>query len=735
MRKTLLLLIVPAVFASALMQGQSPNYPSCVASPEAALALDRSQRLRDLRVDDGMEITFQQLHVLRDALSNRPEDFHLQRRYLRTAAGRFLGSLHRELISENDRRLRERPNDPVRRYLQAQSLIGTRSAEAMRLLERLAEDHPAFAWPRLAMAELHSYPAFQDQAKMQAYAIEFLRLCPDSLEPYDLLYRTSGSALAGPAAKLRSLLSGRTDSAAVRVWPRLWNLEFKVRPASEHEALRQQISKDVVALRLVGENDDSLLGTLVEGARLSANVPLAQEFEARQKARMPLGAKLRERYTAWQQNNPYPKPGGQVTELQAYRRNKVAMLDELLREDPLNFWFLQERLSLLAEDEETSIPLLITSGQRVLEAAALREEFWYTIPPALMVARSWARRGANRPQLGALVEKGLAHLARIESNDEGSDLLDAKLMADEVKAGALRNRLAAFDIAADVFIRLGEFDQARRALLAVADVVKTYRDDWAAYRDRPPDRTDRYRSSLEFLYPQSEQGFFLRQAELAKAENRKQDALAYYASALSTTHRMNNQSARNRILTDASALWKALGGTAEGWQLWLDNGAPSARAASPAAQNPPTPSWVKIDRPFPAFRVSDLNGRSRTLEDLKGAVTLVNVWATWCEPCRAELPVLQKLHERLRASGAARVITLNTDVSTGLVGPFVAERKHDFPVWLAQPLFDQLKPMGGIPLHWILDRDGIIRWESIGFSRLKEDKWIEAMLAKISEVR
>jgi hypothetical protein len=73
-------------------------------------------------------------------------------------------------------------------------------------------------------------------------------------------------------------------------------------------------------------------------------------------------------------------------------------------------------------------------------------------------------------------------------------------------------------------------------------------------------------------------------------------------------------------------------------------------------------------------------------------------------------------------------------VSTGLVGPFVAEQKYTFPVWLAQPLFDELRPMGGIPLNWILDRDGVIRWENIGFQRARDDEWIEAMLAKIQAV-
>jgi thiol-disulfide isomerase/thioredoxin len=197
-----------------------------------------------------------------------------------------------------------------------------------------------------------------------------------------------------------------------------------------------------------------------------------------------------------------------------------------------------------------------------------------------------------------------------------------------------------------------------------------------------------YRMSLESQGRYWEQSFFLRNAELGKAENRKQDALAYYASALRTAHRINTDYARNRVLPHAAALWRELGGTQEGWQQWLDQAGLPAPTDAPKPEMPKTPAWTKVDRPFPAFRVPDLDGRNRTLDDLKGTVTFVNVWATWCEPCRAELPALQKLHDRLKESGAARVVTLNMDWSTGLVGPFVAERKFGFPVWLAQPLFD-----------------------------------------------
>jgi thiol-disulfide isomerase/thioredoxin len=723
-------MVVSLALSAGLAWAQAPEYPACVAAPGAARSIEQVQRLLDLRIDDGMEMRRQQLGALREALRARPDDFHLQRQLLRTLAGRFLGAQQQQAIEAVAERLRERPADPALRVLQAQSLVGKNSGEAMRLLAQLTKEHPRFAWPHLSLAELRSFPAWQDQPAMQAHLLAFFERCPDSLEPYDLLVRTSGPALAAPTAQLRRLLTGRTEAMAIRAWPRLWNLEFAVRPPSEHEALRQQIREDLARLRPLAENDLFLLHAVRHGARLTGDAELAQAMDTREAALLPLGAQVRRRYDEWQRRNPYPPA---ESERAAYRRRKVALLDELLRDDPQQVWFLHERLSLLADDAETPVAVLAAAGQRMLEAADPREEFWGATPPALLVARAWARRGVNRERIAGLVETGLAHQKRIERNDQGSDLLDAKLMATEVKDGALRNRIGTFDIAAEVWIRLGEFAQARQALLVVADAVSTYRDDLAASRKLPVDRTDRYRMALETLWAQAEHGFWLRQAQLAKSEGRKQDALACYGTALRAASGLSNQFLFNKLLPEAAALWKELGGTAEGWQVWRDaTSLPAPTAVGPTAA---APEWTQVDRPFPAFRLRDRDGRERTLDDLKGTVTLVNVWATWCEPCRAELPLLQRLHDRLRESGGARVITLNTDLSTGLVTPFLTERKYTFPVWMGQALFDQLKPMGGIPLHWIIDREGVIRWESSGFSRGKDDEWVEAMAAKVLSLR
>src|SRR5262245_30497085 len=70
--------------------------------------------------------------------------------------------------------------------------------------------------------------------------------------------------------------------------------------------------------------------------------------------------------------------------------------------------------------------------------------------------------------------------------------------------------------------------------------------------------------------------------------------------------------------------------------------APAAVATTPAPQ---------ADHPAPDFTLMSLDGAQVTLSKLKGQVTLINIWATWCPPCRAEMPTIQKAYEQYRDQG------------------------------------------------------------------------------------
>jgi thiol-disulfide isomerase/thioredoxin len=138
-----------------------------------------------------------------------------------------------------------------------------------------------------------------------------------------------------------------------------------------------------------------------------------------------------------------------------------------------------------------------------------------------------------------------------------------------------------------------------------------------------------------------------------------------------------------------------------------------------------------VGRALPPFKLPGLSGRTWTLDDLKGKITFINVWATWCPPCREELPWDQKLHER---RGDFVVLTLNADEQTALVQPYAEEQKLTVPVLLAHDYVVKLLQPLALPRTWIVDRAGVIRAEYKGFGRGSE-AWLDRMIDQMEKLR
>jgi peroxiredoxin len=136
--------------------------------------------------------------------------------------------------------------------------------------------------------------------------------------------------------------------------------------------------------------------------------------------------------------------------------------------------------------------------------------------------------------------------------------------------------------------------------------------------------------------------------------------------------------------------------------------------ASPACSKSDDPPTRYEDAP--AFEARTLDGGTVELADLRGTVVLINVWATWCEPCVAELPELAELHRQLGDRGFT-VIGLNTDVASKRLQVQRMVETHDLPysIWLdpgnqASAVFG----LRGFPTSILVDRQGKIRWRREG---------------------
>lgn len=112
------------------------------------------------------------------------------------------------------------------------------------------------------------------------------------------------------------------------------------------------------------------------------------------------------------------------------------------------------------------------------------------------------------------------------------------------------------------------------------------------------------------------------------------------------------------------------------------------------------------------FTLVDLTGRSWHLRDLKGKVVLVNFWATWCPPCRKEMPDLQALYDKYKDRGF--LVLSISDEETAKVSPFIAERKISYPVLLdpGRKVNDAFV-VEGIPKSFVYDREGKLVSQSI----------------------
>lgn len=115
-----------------------------------------------------------------------------------------------------------------------------------------------------------------------------------------------------------------------------------------------------------------------------------------------------------------------------------------------------------------------------------------------------------------------------------------------------------------------------------------------------------------------------------------------------------------------------------------------------------------------------MNGRPIKLSDYAGKVLVVNLWATWCGPCRMEIPELVKFHKEYRAKGLEVVglSTENPEASAAGVRRFAQEFKMDYPVGWATPevAIALMQGRDAIPQSFVISRDGRILKRFVGFS-------------------
>ncbi|MCC6299058.1 MAG: TlpA family protein disulfide reductase [Anaerolineales bacterium] len=124
---------------------------------------------------------------------------------------------------------------------------------------------------------------------------------------------------------------------------------------------------------------------------------------------------------------------------------------------------------------------------------------------------------------------------------------------------------------------------------------------------------------------------------------------------------------------------------------------------------------ASVNFPVPQLTLADLDGVTHSLADYRGQVVLVNLWATWCEPCKDEMPALQAFHDKYSDEGFS-VIAVNDGDPTNDVVQFVEDFELTFPVWL-DPTYiatEQAFKTLGLPSSYVIDRAGTVRLQWLG---------------------
>ncbi len=129
------------------------------------------------------------------------------------------------------------------------------------------------------------------------------------------------------------------------------------------------------------------------------------------------------------------------------------------------------------------------------------------------------------------------------------------------------------------------------------------------------------------------------------------------------------------------------------------------------APPPPRPGF-----PAPAYEAVDMQGQTVSLESLKGDVVLLNMWATWCGPCRAETPYLQELFEQYEEQGFHIV---GASMDTGNAADQVEMFTEEYGVTYTILLDPQMRGMDsyqvlGLPATFLIDREGVLQWMKYG---------------------
>ena len=694
------------IVTGALVGQEKIDY--CEQSPTVKEELKKIDKLSDEDLPFKLRRE-RQIAMLQESLKKYPTDFFVQRRYLETRNGAFI--VDRDaLIAEYRAQWEKNPNDPIATYLYTRLLYGRDTREAIKLATKLTQATPQFPWPHLQLAEIYFTPNFRDPAKFKEHLKLFFEKCPNNTAGLAMLSRSNDKEMMSAVAqRLRARLESSTDNDDLAYWDQLWTLEFKLKTIPEHPKQRELITEDLKRIRAKNLNTQQWLEALKAGYKQNADKVGERWAEDELVRLLPKSAYVRRAVQSrFYDEHPYPKSEASEAERQAYHRAVLQATNDWIKRWPDDEYSWSNRLRSLMALDGSSNGDVEAAYNAYLKAHELGGTS-YSVPPLeVSIARFYLKHNFHLASVPGMLLKGFSEAEQIDKSFGSSDLYPRSEEGGNIKY----MHLDGWPLLAESYARIKQPAKAQAVLAQLADLLP-----------KKSPETDTQKRSAAY----NQTVYWQAVGKVADIEQRKLDALTAYQTAIS--FRIGPAGKEDELTNNAQRLWKELGGTDQGWKAYLARNEVSKSKLASAE----SATWDSKNTALAEFELTDLEGRKWSHADLKGKVAFINFWATWCGPCRKELPYVQKLREQLKDRKDVIVLTLNTDDEVGKVEPFMKENKFTFPVLLGQAYADN-QGINSIPRNWIISLDGKVLFEGIGFGD-EGDEWVKRATQLIEKVK
>jgi thiol-disulfide isomerase/thioredoxin len=675
--------------------GAAGGPDACAPTPAAHHALQDWASLPDTMTVDSRR-------KLLDQLAERfPRDYDIQARRLSFYRGAVPATWPR-LRESYIKRARQNPGDPLALMLAASALHRGDTAQAIELLNRARAVPGGTPLASLHLAEIYQTGRFEDREKARRHFTEYAEVCGQYLTPsaVRVMSRLSDSQELAPllAKRLRARL-GSERSPEPADYELLWRLEFQSSPPPAHPALRDQVSKDLEPL-LSRKLDKRVVNSLLAGMKQSAaSKETIEAFENRIVRETPDSyAAYRILNDRWSAVNRQPADHESSEAWENWNRSHRQALRGWLAQFPHVIGLEQAYVRSVIESGELNNKQAIDLADQFLKRSVLRNTA--SIAMYAEIANMLMIKGAPGRAF-AWMEKAWPRAEKKDIENLEEDTLTAAQREELAGRAGLRGLVAPEYLKAMALAGRKRMPASLRAYVGRPLPLNT------------TDRVNHYRSL----------------AWLAAVDGNHADSLTLFQRAMVSRGR-EPQYFRGKVEDPLAAEVKRAflksGGTEESFAVWLQR--------SPHSLGTSDGQWLPPDATLPAFELTDVSGQRWTLAQLAGKVVLINVWATWCGPCRVELPKIQELHEATRGRSDLQVISFNVDEDLGRVAPYMKARGYSFPALAAYGFVSRTLFRYEIPQNWLIDPNG--KWIATqrGFDGADPD-WTNSILRRMEAAK